>query len=220
MKRQNKPIICIVGTGAFLCLFLVSCAGRPSASMPGLCTLNCKQQAYVSPSDKILPLTKDSQEVDIACDGKFDAQGMLSMAGPITVQFKIVSPAESSSENEHPRSWEMPRAGATFEPSVSGSVDSEKTDVENVTESSDENGNVTRTPYRYFGIVTPKSQWCTDTCGVGTVEVWPMCIKGKENAILVNVHSGVLSMDSPMKFVLKNETDTTTTSKRAVPSGR
>lgn len=47
-------------------------------------------------------------------------------------------------------------------------------------------------PPDYGGIVTPKSEWCSDTCGIMTINVWPVCYRGSVNPIALQVRSGGL----------------------------
>jgi hypothetical protein len=76
---------------------------------------------------------------------------------------------------------EVPKAGIGFEPFVYGQVAVEKSvQGYNPTDKS-------VTPFKYAGVVTPPTEWCTDTCGVATVEVWPLCIRGSSNSVKAGI---------------------------------
>ena len=80
-----------------------------------------------------------------------------------------------------PLQAEVPKAGIGFEPFVYGQVAVEKSvQGYNPTDKS-------VTPFKYAGVVTPSNEWCTDTCGVATVEVWPLCVRGASNSVKAGI---------------------------------
>ena len=66
----------------------------------------------------------------------------------------------------------IPKAGIGFEPLLSGSLSVANTNPEFKTSPTEV------TPFKFAGVVTPSSEWCTDSCGVATYEFWPNCITG------------------------------------------
>jgi hypothetical protein len=76
---------------------------------------------------------------------------------------------------------EVPKAGIGFEPFVYGQVAVEKSGQGyNPTDKS-------VTPFKFAGVVTPSTEWCTDSCGVATVEIWPLCIRGVSNTVRAGI---------------------------------
>jgi hypothetical protein len=59
-------------------------------------------------------------------------------------------------------------------------------------------------PYNHSGIVTPKSEWCSDACGIMTVDVWPVCVRGQSNSIAVSLRSGSV-MSEPISIEVTHE---------------
>ena len=81
----------------------------------------------------------------------------------------------------------VPRGGIGFEPFVLGQAAVEKSaQGYNAADKS-------VTPFKYQGVVTPSAEWCTDTCGVATVEVWPLCIRGRTNDIKAGIFAEGMS---------------------------
>jgi hypothetical protein len=44
---------------------------------------------------------------------------------------------------------------------------------------------------KYKGILTAQSEWLTDSCGVGEIQIVPGCIPGEINEVNLLIHSGV-----------------------------
>jgi hypothetical protein len=47
----------------------------------------------------------------------------------------------------------------------------------------------------FAGIITPQEEWCTDTCGVGTINFVPRC-KAENNLVVLGFSSGSLFSSS------------------------
>ena len=67
------------------------------------------------------------------------------------------------------------------------------------------------TPYTYAGVVTPKSEWCSDSCGIMSVDIWPVCVKGGLNKVNLSVRSGGVFSNSVSIEITNESADTTTT---------
>jgi hypothetical protein len=59
--------------------------------------------------------------------------------------------------------------GVAFQPVVYGRMSAARTNDEH------KDGANGATPWKFAGIVTPSSEWCSDSCGVMTYEFWPSC---------------------------------------------
>ncbi len=215
MGHFNKSKRCCIGYSMVLVVFfamvlLEAClAGKPAT--PGLCTVNCRNAVFSSPYARIAPLD-GAEDYTLACKAAFSKDvTSISMARAITIRFKITEPPPKGATHQD---WDEPRPGITFEPVVNGILDPDRSSAENVSLVETEKDDGTKTteyfPSRYIGIVTPKSQWCTDSCGVGNIEVWPMCVQGIENQITFSAHSGATSMETPMKFTVANDDEVST----------
>jgi hypothetical protein len=92
---------------------------------------------------------------------------------------------------------DVPVGGISFLAETSGSIFA-------IDKSSTENGKFDDTkkifsPSQYAGIATPMSEWCSDECGILTIQVWPQCPPiGTELNGTLSVRSGSLA---PAKLV-------------------
>jgi hypothetical protein len=175
-----------------LLLVTVSCSSEGDPELPGECQLVCGS-AKISANDnvrfRILSSPADLTCVGVASGTTADA------AGPITIEMIVEKPrvlkykspfgTDESPETET-ANWQSV-GGVIFEPVITGLMAAGKTSPENATIE----GAVV-TPFKYAGIVTPKSEWCTDSCGVARVEIWPTCVGGSSSPVGVQFHSGGL----------------------------
>ena len=157
----------------FLSSLLVSCAADPDSSLggyPGVCSLNCAGAKIASNDMRVRFLVKD---IKFTCGPPLTAGSLF----PVSVPIRFIvekprgsSPAESlirnsnkpSTGDEAPDVW-TPVGGISFYPLGYG---------EGKPYSAKEQAAARG---RWSGIITPSSNWCTDTCGVGSVEIVPAC---------------------------------------------
>lgn len=195
-------------------LNLFACSAGDDAASPGLCELRCSG-AKIAGNDARFRYMGGLIDPEQGIATKLDCSGVLlpsgkngvEYLGPVTLQFMAESirglryknpfdtpsdvDARDSADDSEGKLW-SPLAGIAFEPiMLRGLMAGDRTSTENATV--DANGQVS--PYKYAGIVTPKSEWCTDTCGVATIEVWPICIADSSNSIQMVIHSGGLYAD-------------------------
>jgi hypothetical protein len=197
----------------FVVTILLGCSAESDSSSPGLCSLQCGgskiagSEVVLRLADKGVALggegnapnsTLGSAEAERSCAGVVynGANGIGEYHGPISISFvaekfrKLVyrNPYSSNTqENANPGEFRQPIRGVAFEPIiVGGLLSADRSDPENITR----DANNLLTPYKYVGIVTPKAEWCTDSCGVGVVEIWPLCVRGKTNTVTMAIHSG------------------------------
>ncbi|MDD9950985.1 MAG: hypothetical protein OXT67_05410 [Zetaproteobacteria bacterium] len=86
--------------------------------------------------------------------------------------------AEGEGASTEPIVWE-PVAGISFQPMYYGGVVGDQT----------RNSENPDDPL-YKGILTSQANWCTDTCGVGSVRIKPRCFSESENTVSVGIFSG------------------------------
>ena len=87
----------------------------------------------------------------------------------------------------------LPKPGIGFEPALYGSVSIANTNQEFKT------GPNEATPFKFAGVVTPSSEWCTDSCGVATYEFWPNCITGGQS-VQAGIYIQNTSMEATYSF--------------------
>ena len=179
-----------------------SCSADQDANSPGLCALKCSG-AKIAGNDARFRVVSGTGSIE--CTGVQIPSGKVAVEalGPITVQFiaesvrkltysnpldREAANRQSTVDDSAGKLW-TPLAGIAFEPIIfAGLMAGEKTATENATVGAD--GTVS--PFKYAGIVTPSTEWCTDSCGVASVEIWPLCVQDIDNEISVGIHSGAL----------------------------
>ena len=161
-------------TFAFL-IFVSSCSEEPED--PGLCSLNCSK-AIIGPVEANIDIMAQSAGVTCAA-----AAANTSLTDPLTFYFRVADVFENDGGERI-----LPIPNVSIEPVVNGIM----------SELPEHNPNVviegnTFTPARYKGIITPQSNWCSDACGVATMEVFAVCPPpGETTTVSVQLHSGSL----------------------------
>ncbi len=201
-------------------LLLHACAAEPE-SQSGSCALSCSQPKIGASTFKIKPLGNPS--VDMSCVSDFkDAAGapvnIAPLNGPVEVSFLIyedtegafpTDPAPSTkpaggasglqggiaAPGDAPLVSPEPRAGVAFEPALRGILDVGKTNAEFKKDAT------TVTSFKFAGVVTPSSEWCSDSCGVISYQFWPDCQKGGTNAVQAGVRSGAATLEAAYNFL-------------------
>lgn len=170
----------------FIGLLVSHCSYEPAE--PGLCKLNCKK-ASITGSDSVFRIVKKSLDQNVTCGPESAGQ---DLSEPFVAQFVVGESFQGNATGGGEAAEELrPVPFASFEPIVNGLRSEDPARSPNVTQVGD-----TFTPARYKGIVTPKDNWCSDTCGVATVEVYGRCpAQGAESAVTVQIHSGALYSD-------------------------
>lgn len=82
---------------------------------------------------------------------------------------------------DQPYVREVPRGGIGFEPMLYGSLSVAKTNDEFKT------GPDSVSSFKFAGVVTSSSEWCSDSCGVITYEFWPDCRQGADTTVTAGV---------------------------------
>ena len=197
---------------ALLASFIgLACSSATEVEQPGTCSLSCNVPKAGSVEMKIEPLL-GTNEVALACSADFTNNKFVPVGGPIQVKYKIyqevegpqVDDANKGGDNQGAQNGgrtTVPVSGIGFEPVVYGSMAVEKTNEEHRPGGGNE-----VTPFKYAGIVTPKAEWCSDSCGVITYEVWPNCAQGKSNKITAGVAAGAASIEETIEITVDNGT--------------
>lgn len=175
---------------------LSSCSAEPDGGVGGACSIECSS-AKLGSSD--FAITQLSPDINIACGGT--VTGTRSLSGPLVAQFKITKTVNQSVGGEE-SSREVPVSNISIEPQVLGIMD----DAATTAEFKASDGSIT--PYKYAGIATPSAEWCSDSCGVVTLEIQPLCVQDAQNEVSVSIQSGALhpSGDNNVLITVSHET--------------
>ncbi len=200
------------------------CAASPESASPGTCTLNCSKtrvgaveygvrrlfpdkritlpcslqgaQNGISPHngpvqvryliyENVPPFTT-LPEPDDAAGGAGGGAGGGGAAGGGTAGGGVAGGVRML--QTAPLAAIVPKPGIGFEPVLFGSVSVEKTNAEFKSSPTE------ATPFKFAGVVTPSSEWCSDSCGVATFEFWPNCITGGQT-----IQSGIFIQNTPVE---------------------
>lgn len=161
----------------FIILLLVmSCAKKPS--QPGMCNLDCNQAIIVG-NDNAFTIRASTTNLTLQCNapGNFNR--------PIEAKFLV---SQNTGTAEAPRPTPVPFASVN--PVVYGALAPvEDPNPEPI----------------YQGILTPKSNWCSDSCGVVTMQLLPVCPPtGQLTQVTVALDSGPLQSDQNFVFTVES----------------
>ena len=160
-------------------VLIAACSEKPED--PGLCKLNCGS-AIIGPIESQIELMAQSAGVTCAAG----AAGQ-SLTDPFTFYYRVTETFDNDGTEKI-----LPKPSVSVEPIVNGLMSELAIHNPNVTI----DGNVF-TPARYKGIITPSSNWCSDACGVVTMEVFAVCPPaGETSNVNMQIHSGALFSDS------------------------
>lgn len=164
-----------------LMVVLFGCAEEPED--PGLCRLSCGK-ARIGPIEAEIRAVQITQ--DLVCPV---AAALQPLSEPLMFQFVVSETIDGTLIGED---HVVPLSNVSFDPIVIGFRSGLPEHNPNVTIEGD-----VYTPSRYKGIVTPSDNWCSDACGVATVEIVPVCPPpGESSEIGVQIHSGALYSES------------------------
>jgi|GEM_PF-1117076 len=184
-SRSHKTILCagFAFTNVFaaaVTLSLIACSRSPEPDTPGQCPIDCSK-AVIGSSD----FAVEALSAPAAVDCGSMASGTVRAVDPILLMFRVTGTTAGEAG--------IPRRAISIQPVVSGAMDATASEkAGNVTKL----GDGTYEPTRYIGIATPKEEWCTDACGVFSVEVTPICAPGLTNNVTVTPTSGAMATTS------------------------
>lgn len=190
---------------------LAACAAEPENQANGTCKLSCSTPRVGSSTYKYKMLGPTGGLASMQCIANFNGNALAPAAGPVQVRFQVfeyqqksfpsddygsgnqgplpksgeVPPDDSgddpSPKGDRPYTWVEPVSGVGFEPVLYGDRDVSKTTGEFKT------GNDSVSAFKYAGVVTPSSEWCSDSCGIVTYEFWPDCRQGGTTQVQAGV---------------------------------
>ncbi len=174
---------------------LITCAADPDLdNSPGTCKISCKKPKNAGNNMRIRFLMPQALTLD--CQAKKTSEIV-----PIPVRFVVEKPRVSLPSDITSGSSTL---GGTPAPSVD-TTDSGTTNqwvpVSNISfqpvifagalKGTAVNSDGTFDPS--YGVLNDPESWCTDSCGVGSVDVQPMCIPGSTNSVTMGIQSGNIS---------------------------
>lgn len=197
-----------------------ACSVETDSEVRGSCSLSCTEPKVPAGEYEVVPLMPDdSTDIELFCTAPFRAENnsILPYNKPLQVKYyiyELVPPfgkrpldpredpdgaAAPNDEDDVPGLMErVPKSGVGFEPVIFGAMATEKTNPEHYDGSTVSSG-------KFDGVVTPKNEWCSDTCGVMTYEFWPVCIEGSDNSIVAGLAAGGAFVKKNWKFTITND---------------
>ena len=203
-----KMTVRLVGLTVFAATsgVFTACSAEADVDSPGACTISCSGHPVGASNYTITPIGSTAGGLTCADTNKPLERG-------VTVRFRVTETitlggtgASSGggstgglSLDVAPETMTVPRAGVSFEPVVTGDLSAEKTNDEHVSDAT----NHIITPSKFIGITTPSSQWCSDSCGVMTYEVWPICAT---NTVTAGILAGPINPPAPIAISVSDST--------------
>ena len=185
--------------------FLRGCGAVPDPASPGSCKLKCNTSRIAGVESKI-ELMGDEPYSTISCEGIGPGS---EYRGNIPVKFKFVTnqPNLPADDALNPSSGAAGDSGGAAGAAAGGggavgggaqgltlnNAPAGNAGVSfsvNVIQGTLSGGvNPGEGDDSYLGIATPIEEWCTDSCGVGTINIRPLCLN-QDNNIKLLVSSG------------------------------
>ena len=147
-------------TLTFLLATVSTCAGQVDG--PADCPVDCSNAINANIDTTIEPVVGS---VTINCHGS---------VVPKVVELLFIVKAKNLSEGGG-GGGEVVRQSISYRPVFNGSYDPTRNDHEEA---------------EYKGITTPKDKWCSSTCGIAKVNLWPQCEEGTSLTHSLYVISG------------------------------
>jgi hypothetical protein len=184
---------------------LTACAAAPQDD--GSCKISCSKPAIGSSTYRVQKMIPVSETY--TCTG--DTGAVVAPNRPIMVAFRIVQATAGLSSTNDPfpaadEATEQPVPGVAFEPVVKGAMNTLATNPEHLTTNA--NGEQVASPAKFEGVVTPQSEWCSDSCGVMRYEIAPVCIVGSQNDVSAGVFAGAADVPDYYTFPITGATAT------------
>lgn len=158
--------------------FVCACSVKPDD--PGLCKLNCAK-AVIAGNDIGMKIEFTTTPVAVSCPA---AAGGQPLTDAFFVQFLVSEEFDNGTDVKGHR----PVPNVSIEPITDGSRSDLPAHNPNVAISG-----TFYNPERYKALITPKDNWCTDSCGVVSLEVFGQCpAPGGNTELGVQIHTGAL----------------------------
>jgi len=206
---RNHLHVMILTTG----VTIFGCSAQPESD--GKASLSCGKTSLPDSTFVIEPL--HSTGTDFSC-GAFRGD----LPGPFQVQFRVYeiikpggnlpggggSEGDAEAQGLQSETVRVPKSGVAFYPVLSSMaqiiMSAARTTSEFQVDPSlfNLNGDTSKceiSPYQYLGIVTPSTEWCSDSSGIMTYEFWVNC-NGSSIAFDASVVAGGIKVESSYRF--------------------
>jgi hypothetical protein len=217
----SRGAVARLSTVIFILALVGSCSAETDPDQPGTCNLSCKSPKVGGVNYTIAPLA--TAGIEYTCTG--NKGEVREFGGPVQIRYRVyeertpfpplkaqsvgeAGPADAQADPQAGQGGQgtapveeavqIPRGGIGFEPWIFGSASGNRTNPEHV-------DGQTITPYKFAGVVTPKEEWCSDSCGVMTYEVWPLCFVGYEVGLTAGIASGGTPVSDFLSITIKGE---------------
>lgn len=168
---------------------MIACGASPEGD-PGQCPLKCSGSKIGDALNmKVTPINVPEAYTCVGAGG-------VPFERPVVLTFRVTNTVPAAPyDGSLNTTKDLPVGGLSFLAQTSGGVFY-------AAGTSTENGSLVDDkwqPPEYTGIATPKKEWCTDACGILTVQVWPVCPPaGTKLNGTVNIRSGALAPTDPI----------------------
>jgi hypothetical protein len=206
LKNQLVPVTLLMAVTAFY-----GCSAQPEGD--GKPSLSCGKPAMPD-SNFVIERLHSTTASTLSC-GAFRGD----LPGPELVQFRIyeiIQPGgnlprsgggdEEGGEGLQGEVVRVPKSGIAFYPYLGSHLvgSAARTSVEFQVDPSqckpgEDSPNCVISPYQYLGVVTPSSEWCSDSTGIMSYEFWMSC-NGASSSFGASVVSGAIKPDAAYEF--------------------
>ncbi len=186
-------------------LWMQGCGADPDYNeSPGACPIDCSTAKIAGSGMKITPFQK---KIEISCHALIEQ----NYVGSVPIKFKVeknsrILPAETipgaqagGAEEPMKPIADASDAAAAAGGGGGGAAQSRTISVGGISfEPMVVAGHPPVLPnpddkrFKYNGIITTSDMWCTDACGVGSIDFVPMC-KTAPNKTVLSLHSGQMA---------------------------
>lgn len=137
----------------------------------------------------LMLLSTCSGEVENIAECSLDCGGSINAVSGITITALNSDVTATCNGNNLDRAMEvyflvegnsLPRPAIGFKPVFTGTFDSRRND---------------QTEAEFKGIESPKEQWCSSSCGVIKLKIWPKCEQGESLSHKLMLISGSIASD-------------------------
>ncbi|MBC7660510.1 MAG: hypothetical protein H7249_12500 [Chitinophagaceae bacterium] len=173
IMRTALSTSCLFSLIALVLSVATACSVQPEAA--GQCKLICGG-SIVGSNDTVMSISVKSQPVDTECA----PSQATKTVGPYTAMFLV---GEQISDEKGNKIGVRPVPNISIDPRLIGN----RPALMNENDS----------PGTYRGLATLKNNWCSDACGVVTLEAYATCPEvGSSDSLSIQVHSGALFSES------------------------
>ncbi len=170
MNFKNLKFILIT---ILITILIATCSAQTSDL--NQCQIDCSTARI--PGQEMFIKNLTGGDITYACNTK----AVVSVNTPATLTFGFYYPTLDSTTGTTAGATsstkKTPVGGVKFVPTILGTLSPEKTNPE-----------FAKNP-KYFGVNTPSSEWCSDSCGIAQIDVSAICV-GVDNTVTIGMRAG------------------------------